>query len=227
VEEPHILDAELARRIDTGMAALADAPASVRGAGSALADELEALQEEARRHSVSLAEARISTRTSDALVFVLREGPLVAIAGVCLVIGWATHWPPLRLARALVLRTLRRDPSRDQPAMRTILFGLAAVVLWYLVLATLLAPTIGPLRTALSLAMIFFAAHLLRLRGGRLRRSLARARTYLAFRADPSLQPRIVGRIDALLDAVRRLEERLLADGDRANRASLAEQRSD
>jgi hypothetical protein len=49
----------------------------------------------------------------------------------------------------------------------------------------------------------------------------------LAFRADPSLQPRIVGRIDALLDAVRRLEERLLADGDRANRASLAEQRSD
>jgi glycerol-3-phosphate O-acyltransferase / dihydroxyacetone phosphate acyltransferase len=227
VEKPRVLDAELARRVDRGMTALADAPAFVRGTGSELAVEVEALQEEARRHGVSLAEARISTRTSDALAFVLREGPLVVIAGVCLVIGWATHWLPLRLARVLALRTLRRDPSRDQPAMRTILFGLAAVVLWYIMLAALLAPVVGPLRTALSLATIFFAAHLLRLRGGRLRRSFARARTYLAFRADPSLQPRIVGRIDALLDAVRRLEERLLADGDRAKGARLAEQRSD
>jgi 1-acyl-sn-glycerol-3-phosphate acyltransferase len=227
VEEPRVLDAELARRVDMAMSALADAPASVRGAASELATEIETLQGEARRYGVSLADARISTRASDALAFVLREGPLVLIAGVCLVFGWAAHWPPLRLARALALRTLRRDPSRDQPAMRTILFGLAAVVLWYVMLAVLLVPVVGPVRTALSLAMIFFAAHLLRLRGGRLRRSLARARTYLAFRADPSLQSRIVGRIDALLDGVRGLEARLLVDGDEANRARLAEQPSD
>ena len=227
VGAPRVLDAELARRVDTAMAALAEAPASVRGAAGELDAEIEALREEARRHGVSLADARISTRAADALAFVLREGPLVLVAGVCLVLGWATHWPPLRLARVLAGRTLRRDPSRDQPAMRTILFGLAAVVLWYIVLAALLAPAVGLVRTVLSLAVIFFAAHLLRLRGGRLRRSLARARTYLAFRADPSLQSRIVGRIDALLDAVRGLEERLLADGDQASRARLAEQRSD
>jgi hypothetical protein len=77
----------------------------------------------------------------------------------------------------------------------------------------------------LALALIFFAAHLRRLRGGRLRRALVRARTYLAFRAHPSLQSRMIGRIDALVDRVRGLEERLL-DRDRETRAILATQQS-
>jgi hypothetical protein len=96
--------------------------------------------------------------------------------------------------------------------MRTILFGLVAVAAWYITLAALLAPVIGPARAMLALAVIFFAAHLLRIRSGRLRRALARARTYLAFRADPSLQSRLVARTDALLSGILGLEERLLAE---------------
>jgi hypothetical protein len=212
VEAPRALDSELARRIDGAMGALADVPASVGDTAAALADQLRLLQDDARRHGVSLADTRISTRSSDGFAFVLREAPLVLIGGACLVFGWATHWPPLRLARALARRTLRRDPSHDQPAMRTILFGLAAVATWYIALAALLAPMIGPARAVLALALIFFAAHLLRLRSSRLRRALARARTYLAFRADPSLQSQLVGRIDAVLNGVLELEERLLAE---------------
>jgi 1-acyl-sn-glycerol-3-phosphate acyltransferase len=212
VAEPRALDSELTRRIDGAMGVLANAPAPVRGAAAALAAQLQTLREEARRLGVSLADVRISTRSSDAIGFVLREAPLVLIAGACLVFGWATHWLPLRLARALALRTLRLDPSRDQPAMRTILFGLAAVTGWYLALAGLLVPLVGPARAGLALALVVFAAHRLRLRGGRLHRALARARTYLAFRRDPSLQPRLVGCIDVLLSGVLGLEERLRAD---------------
>jgi 1-acyl-sn-glycerol-3-phosphate acyltransferase len=212
VDEPRVIDSELARRIDGAMSLLADVPASVRDTAGTLGAQLQLLQEDARRHGVSLADTRISTRSSDAFAFVLREAPLVLLAGACLVLGWATHWPPLRLARALARRTLTRDPSRDQPAMRTILFGLVAVAAWYITLAALLAPAIGPARATLALEVIFFAAHLLRIRGGRLRRALARARTYLAFRADPPLQSRLVGRTDALLSGVLGLEERLLAE---------------
>jgi hypothetical protein len=225
VKQPLALDAALTRRVDRAMTALTEAPAFIRAAAGELATELEALQEDARRMGVSLADARISMRSSDALAFVMREAPLALIAGVCLVLGWVTHWPPLRLARALALRTLRRDPSRDQPAMRTILLGVAAVGLWYVGLATLLTPVVGPMGALLALALIFFAAHLRRLRGGRLRRALVRARTYLAFRAHPSLQSRMIGRIDALVDRVRGLEERLL-DRDRETRAILATQQS-
>jgi len=56
----------------------------------------------------------------------------------------------------------------------------------------------------------FSAAHALRLRGGRLQRALYRARSFLAFRADPSLQPRLVSAVDALLEDALALERALL-----------------
>jgi hypothetical protein len=142
--------------------------------------------------------------------FVLREGPLVLLSGLAYIFGWLTHWIPLRFARALALRSLRRDASRDQPAMRTIVFGLAAVVAWYILQFAALSFLIGPLGAVLWLLLTFVSAHALRLRSGRLRRALRRARTFLALRSNGALQDRLIAEIETLVGEAVSLEQALL-----------------
>ena len=213
VDEPRSLEAEaaLALRIDKATAGLVDAPPHVIDQADALVARLDALEVELDRRGIDLADVRVSTRVPDAATFVAREGPLALLAGVTAVVGWATHWIPLRAARVLALRSLRRDTSRDQPAMRTILFGLTAVVLWYVVLGIVVARIASVPIALLCLAVIFAAAHARRLRGGRLTRALQRARSFFAFRADPALQPRLVAAVDALLVDALALEQALIS----------------
>ena len=215
VEESPSLDEEaaLALRIDAATSALADAPPHLIDAADSLVSSLDTIERELQRRGIRLADVRVSTRLPDAAVFVAREGPLILVAGVAVVLGWATHWIPLRVARALALRSLVRDTSRDQPAMRTILFGLSAVVLWYVALFVVLARMGGPFVAVAGLTIIFSAAHALRVGGRRLERALQRARSFLALRGDPSLQPRIVAAVDELLAEALALEQALIARG--------------
>jgi hypothetical protein len=59
--------------------------------------------------------------------------------------------------------------------------------------------------------LLFIAAHAHRLLRGRLGRAVQRARTYLALRADPALQGKVVAELDALVDDAVALERALLA----------------
>jgi hypothetical protein len=86
---------------------------------------------------------------------------------------------------------------------------LSAVVLWYLAVFVLLARVTGPLTALGCLAVMFSAAHALRLGGGRLQRALQRARSFVALRADPTLQPRLVADVDALIEEAVALEHAL------------------
>jgi 1-acyl-sn-glycerol-3-phosphate acyltransferase len=211
VDEPESLDAEaaIALRIDATVSALAAAPLHLIQAADTLVSRLDAIDRELRHRGIRLADVRVSTRLPDAAGYVAREGPLALLAGIAGVLGWATHWIPLRAARALALRSLKRNASRDQPAMRTILFGLTAIGLWYIAQFVVLTRIAGPLVAMGWLAVTFSAAHALRLGGGRLRRALQRARSYLALRADPSLQPRLVAAVDGLVMEARALEQAL------------------
>jgi 1-acyl-sn-glycerol-3-phosphate acyltransferase len=208
LHEPRALDTEaaIALRIDSATSALADAPPEVIKAADTLVARLDAIERDLRRHGIDLADVRVSTRLPDAMTFIVREGPLALVAAIAVVLGWAMHWIPLRAARALALQSLARNPSRDQPAMRTILLGVSAVVLWYAMQFIVLARIANTFLALGWLALIFSAAHALRLRGGRLRRALQRARSFLAFRADPSLQPRLVAAVDEVLEETLALE---------------------
>ena len=223
VATPESLDDEAATalRIDTAVAALTDAPPHVTAAADALVSRLDAIDDELRHHGIRLADVRVSTRLPDAATFIVREGPLALLGAIAVVLGWATHWIPLRSARALAVRSLTGNPSRDQPAMRTILFGLVAVVLWYVAQLLVLTRIVGPLMAIGWLVITFAATHALRLRGGRLERALYRARSFLALRADPSLQPRLVAAVDALLGDALTLEQALV------ERRSLVAERRD
>jgi hypothetical protein len=196
--------------VDAATTALDSAPDSVAARADALAARLTFLERDLQSRRVSLAHARISPRLEPGLRFVLREAPLALVALLVAALGRLAHWLPLRLARAVAIRSLGDDRSRDQPAMRTILFGLAFVTAWYAAIAVLVVRWRGPLAAALLLALIFAAAHADRLLRGRMRRAVQRARTYLAFRADPALQPRVLAEIDALLAESLALERSLI-----------------
>jgi glycerol-3-phosphate O-acyltransferase/dihydroxyacetone phosphate acyltransferase len=212
VTQPRPLDAEadLAHRVDRATAALGDASPEIIRAADELSTRLDSLQRELDRQGIALEDVRISTRWSDGTRFLLREAPILLLFALLLILGRVAHWIPIRSARALALRSLRRDASRDQPAMRTVIFGLVALVIWYVLLFVILDYLVGLPGAISGLLLIFFSAHALRLGGGRLRRALRRARTFLALRSRGALQQRLVGEIDDLVAQAVSLEQALL-----------------
>jgi hypothetical protein len=215
VAQPRSLDVEveLARRIDQATTALTSAPQAVIDAADALSARLDILERELDRQGIALEDVRISVRWVDGILFLLREGLLLLLFVVPFILGRLAHWIPIRSARAIALRSLRHDRSRDQPAMRTIIFGLAALVVWYALLFVILDRLVG-LPGALGwLFAIFASAHALRLGEGRLQRALRRARTFLALRSNGALQRQLVAEFDALVAQSVSLEHALLHQG--------------
>jgi 1-acyl-sn-glycerol-3-phosphate acyltransferase len=214
VTEPRPLDAEadLARRIDRATTALADASPEIIEAADALSVRLDALQRTLDRKGIALEDVRISTRWSDGVRFLFREGATLVLFAIPLILGRITHWIPIRAARAIAIRSLRHDPSRDQPAMRTIIFGLVALAVWYVLLFVILEHFVGAPSAIGWLLASFASAHVLRLGRGRLRRARCRARTFLALRSNGALQQRVVTEVDALIAQSVSLEQSLLLE---------------
>jgi glycerol-3-phosphate O-acyltransferase / dihydroxyacetone phosphate acyltransferase len=213
LDAPRSLEAEaaIARRIDAATTALASASPDVVAAANALTARLHTIEQALDRRGVALSEGRISPGVRSGIWFTVREGAWAILAAITAVLGGWTHWIPLTLARRLALASPRSDRSRDQPAMRTILFGLAFVLIWYAVFIALLVRWRGWAWAAVGVVLLFTAAHAHRLLRGRMHRAVRRARSYLALRADPALQTRVVAEFDALvLDAVE-LERALVA----------------
>jgi 1-acyl-sn-glycerol-3-phosphate acyltransferase len=211
LDRPRPLDAEadIARRVDLATGALASAAPTVIAQADALTARLAQVEASLASRGASLADLRISLRVHHGALFVLREGMLATLAVVVAVVGRLTHWVPFTLGRVLAMRTLVGDPSRDQPAMRTILIGLVCVLAWYVVLGAAVARWFGTPAALLVLASCFAAAHVDRLLHGRLRRAVRRARTYLAFRADPAFHEKALREVDAMLVDALALEREL------------------
>jgi hypothetical protein len=94
--------------------------------------------------------------------------------------------------------------------MRTIILALVALVAWYVFLFVMLDHFVGLPGAIGSLLLIFSAAHALRLGGGRFRRALRRARTFVALRSNDALQQRLIAEFDVLVAQSVSLEQALL-----------------
>jgi 1-acyl-sn-glycerol-3-phosphate acyltransferase len=205
LDAPRSLDAEadIARRIDAATAALPNAPPDVVAAADSLTARLHSIEEAVEQRGATLADVRISSGLRSGVWFTLREGAWAILAAIAAALGGWTHWLPLTLARRLAIGSLHSNGSRDQPAMRTIIFGVAFVLTWYVAITFALVLWRGWLWAAVGVVLLFTAAHSYRLLRRRLGRAVRRARTYLALRADPTLQERVVRELDGLLvDAV-------------------------
>jgi glycerol-3-phosphate O-acyltransferase / dihydroxyacetone phosphate acyltransferase len=204
------MEAELARRVEVATEALESAPPMVARQVDEFVARVEALERRLHERGASLSDVLISPRLRHGVRFVLREGLVVAVALPIALLGRLTHWLPLRAARSLALRPLTDDPSRDQPAMRTIVIGLGFVALWYVILAVLVTYWFGALAAGAWLTVLFVSASVDFVLRDRFRRAWRRARTYMALRSDPALRARSLADIEVLVRDALALETALL-----------------
>jgi len=142
----------------------------------------DALRARLARERLSLDDVGIDVRVQAGWRFALRESLLAAVRGPIGLWGRLNHWLPLTLTRTLAIRGAR---SRDEPAMRSVAFGLVFVLGFYAVQTTLVAMLAGRWWGLIyALTLVPSAGHDLRY-GDRTRRARARMRAYRRFRRAP------------------------------------------
>ncbi len=204
-----IVEAELAARVERATSALSGAPPELTAQADALAARFAQLEARLAARGASIDHAGISASTTRGVHFVVREGLLATVATPVALLGRLTHWLPLAIARGVALRSIADDPSRDQPAMRTIVLGLGALLLWYAGTAIAVSHWFGPMAALAWVILLLASARVDVLFGDRLRRARERARTYLAFRSDPAFHTMILAEMQTLLDGAQTLEQAL------------------
>jgi glycerol-3-phosphate O-acyltransferase/dihydroxyacetone phosphate acyltransferase len=208
--------AELAARVESATEALATASPALVSAADAFTERLDALDARLAARGIALADSRISLHVRHGILFVLRESVLALFALPIALLGRVVHWLPIRLARALAMQSPATQTSRDQPAMRTIVLALAALLVWYALLAVILTLWLGGVAAVLWLVAVFAAAQVdLRLQD-RLTRAWRRGRAYLVLRSDPELRAHLPIEIEGLLSEAIALERALTLDRDGA-----------
>jgi glycerol-3-phosphate O-acyltransferase/dihydroxyacetone phosphate acyltransferase len=166
-------------------------------------------------YRASLASRRIATNdvgmpldVGGASWFVVRELSLAVLAGPFALWGRINHWIPLRLARWYAERT-SREP--DDPAMQTIVGGLALVLVFYAAQVMVALLSLGgwlALMYTVSLPLsgtwdLKYAA--------RVRRVRRRIHTYLVFRRNPQLRTMLIQEAQSLRSEALALNEQLAA----------------
>jgi glycerol-3-phosphate O-acyltransferase / dihydroxyacetone phosphate acyltransferase len=205
-----VSEAQIASRVGAAIEALEYASPALVCAVDAFTAQLAELEARLAARGVALSDARISIQTLDGTRFVLRETALSLFALPIAAVGRMTHWLPIRAARALALRTLASNTSRDQPAMRTIVFGMAALLVWYGVWAVLLTRWLSGVLAVICLFTAFVAAQVDLALEDRLTHVWKRVRTYRVLRGDRALRTSALEEIDALLEQAIALEKALI-----------------
>jgi hypothetical protein len=203
-------EADLARRVDAASDALTAAPPSVVRQADAFIAKADAFECRLAGHGIALSELRVSPRVRHGAWFVVRESALLALALPVAIVDRIAHDVPVRLARAFTRRSLASDPSRDQPAMRTILLVAGMLLIWYLAIGIALGRWLGvgiAIGALVTMALSASAEVALRDRASR---AWKRARSYLALRADPTLRSEALTEAGRLLEDAQVLERALL-----------------
>ena len=203
-------EAEIAARVGAATEALEGSLPALRASVEDFVSRLESLEGRLASRGITLSEVKVSVRAGPGAYFVAREGLIAALALPIAALGRITHWLPIRIARLTAMRSLRTDPSRDQPAMRTMVLGLATVLAWYALQALAVAYWAGGTLAALWIAGIFVAANVDLLVSDRVAGVHRRARTYLVLRADPAFRTSVLREIDMLLADALALESELV-----------------
>jgi 1-acyl-sn-glycerol-3-phosphate acyltransferase len=194
---------ETRERLDRGMASQ-----SARDIADALLQRLARFREALAQHGLSVEDIEIDLGVRKGAWFVIREAA-VAIAGAPFAIwGWLNHVIPFRLAR---LVAMRRVESSADPAMNTIVAGLATVLFFYAVQTAVVWELFGGWVAVIYVLSLPLAADVnFRLRE-RFRRVVQRARAYSRLRADATLRGELLEELRAIRGEALRVET-VLAD---------------
>lgn len=169
---------------------------------------LAALLTQLSRAELALEDVNVAPGSGAGMRFAMREGLLALVRGPVGLWGRVNHWIPITLTRALALRGA--DPSRDQPAMRSVVFGVVLVLAFYALQTGLVAWLSGGWwALGYALTLIPSASSDFRY-GDRTRRARARMRAYFRFRKEPALQRSLMAEADWLRTEAVALEALIL-----------------
>jgi glycerol-3-phosphate O-acyltransferase/dihydroxyacetone phosphate acyltransferase len=202
------VETAIARRIEDLSSRLPRASASLRAEADRLVVRLDALQHLVATHGVLLEDVDISIEQTRALRFVVRESWVLLVAGPVAVWGRVNHWIPFRAARLVAMRSVE---SAADPAMRTLVAGVAFVLLTYLAQTAVVWFMWGPAIALLYLVSLPVAAEINFYMSERLRRVVQRARAYFLFRRDRALRARLAAELATLRGDVLTFEHALQA----------------
>lgn len=200
------VETAIARRVEDLSARLPRASASLRAEADQLVARLDTLEQLVATHGILLEDVDISTDHSRALRFVIRESWLLLVAGPVALWGRINHWIPFRGARLVAAQSVE---SAADPAMRTLVAGLAFVLLMYLTQTVVVWFLWGPVVALLYLVSLPIAAEINFYSSERLERATQRARAYFLFRRDPALHARLAAELAALRTDVLSFERAL------------------
>ena len=175
----------ITRRIEEVRRSLEHASPEVRHAADALLDRLTRLRATLAAHRLAPEDVEIDLDVPAGAHFALREGLLLAVAGPVALWGWINHWIPFRLARSVARRSIE---SAADPAMRTILIGIALVLGFYALQGALVWWWLGGWAALAYWVSLPLAADVNFHLRARLVRAARRARAYLRLRRDPGLR---------------------------------------
>ncbi len=139
-------EATIARRIDDLTRRVRDADDALRARADRLVRRLDAVQQVAANHGLLVEDLGISLAVRDGARFIAREGWTLLVGGPFALWGRVNHWLPFRAARLVAARSVE---SAADPAMRTLIAGVAFVSMSYLVQTLIVASGIRPTRRAL------------------------------------------------------------------------------
>ena len=184
-DTPLVAAVAVAHRVEAARERLAAAHGTLPPRAGRFLARIAGLRQLAARHGVLLEDAEIATGLLPGARFTLREGLLALVALPVALWGAVNHFLPLRLAWALGRRSSRNP---DDPAMRTIVAGVALTLLAYLLQGAAVWWLAGPWWALLYLATLP-PAGVVRLRfQDRFHRARRRAHAYRLFRHDPALR---------------------------------------
>ena len=181
-----------ADRVRRAAAADGGADPALRARVDRFADRLDALAETLVRHDMPVTDLELDTGAAPGARFVVREGARMLLALPLALWGRLNHWLPVRLALLLGRKTSR---TPEDPAMHTIVAGLATVVVAYLLQTALVWSAAGPWWALAYLVTLPVSASWdFRFRDY-IARARARVRAYRTLRADPALRDRLRGEV--------------------------------
>ncbi len=167
---------------------------------------LSALNAQLAREQLAIEDIAIDPGSAAGTRFAWREGALALIRGPIGLWGRVNHWVPIALTRVMALRGVQ---SLDQPAMRSVVFGLVLVLGFYAVQTALVAwLTGGWWALAYAASLVPSASSDFRF-GDRTRRARERMRAYFTFRRNAKLQRTLRSEADWLRTEALALEHAL------------------
>jgi 1-acyl-sn-glycerol-3-phosphate acyltransferase len=179
---------DAALRADRVRQAAAHAEPALRARVDRFADRLDALAATLVQHDMPVTDLELDTGARPGARFVLREGARALAAAPLALWGRVNHWLPLQVALLLGRRTSR---TPEDPAMHTIVAGLATVAAAYLLQTAIVWRLAGPWWALAYLATLPFSASWdFRFRDY-IARARARVRAYRTLRGDPALRERL------------------------------------